>query len=455
MLLLIAECQGKAIRFPLAPDLQEVTIGSLPQNEIHVPYRGVSRHHFTLRRQDSGWRLHDLGSTNGTKVNGIKIQESSIKAGDVIEAGTVTFRVQNYTDDKIVPLPEEHPRPQTNATDPVSTDATTGFDRSLSGLHFPEGVIAGSSPKILQLYRQLQAIINSDISVLLIGETGTGKEVLAHTLHSSSKRAEGPFVAVNCAAIPLELMEAELFGIGERVATEVSQRKGKITIADGGTLFLDEFSAFSPALQPKVLRAIEEKAVTPVGQHKSLPVDFRLICATNEDPQQLIETGKLRKDLYHRVAAVEINIPPLRERKEDLPSLILGLLKHASDREEKAIAGISKELFTVLLNYEYPGNIRELTNLMNSMVALAHRGEVVDLHLAPGKLMTRTSVPEEEPDPFLNAPIDFHKKVDEFRIKLIRRALDQHNWNVSAAAKSLQVTAFGLRKMMKRLSIEK
>jgi transcriptional regulator with PAS, ATPase and Fis domain len=205
------------------------------------------------------------------------------------------------------------------------------------------------------------------------------------------------------------------------------------------------------SLQAKVLRAIEEKAITPVGEHRAIPVDFRLISATNEDPQELIRSGKLREDLYHRVAAVEIAIPPLRERSEDIPVLVLGLLQQISKKEKKPVAGISKKLLSVLSRYPYPGNIRELINLLNSMIALAHPGEMLDLHLVPAKLLQ----PGNEPlEPITSPePVDLHGKLDELSKTLILRALHHHNWNMTAAAKALGITRFGLRKMMKRLAI--
>jgi transcriptional regulator with PAS, ATPase and Fis domain len=456
MLILIADCFGKTIEFPLTGDRKEITVGSVPENQLFLPYKGVSRHHFSLIQRKNSWILKDLGSTNGTRLNGSKVVESELKAGDLIQAGIVEFKIVESEQDRLVQIPESKTSHKESVrTDKISSDfgAAQSENIFITGeFTFPEGMIPGKSARMREIYQKLHSIADSDISVLLIGETGTGKEMFARMLQLSGKRVNGPFIAMNCAAIPADLLEAELFGIGEKVATDVSQRIGKIVLADKGTLFLDELSAFPIELQAKILRAIEEKSVTPVGKNVPVLVDFRLICATNEDPQELIRTGKLREDLYHRVASLEVTIPPLRERKEDLAPMIIGLLQQICRREKKQIAGISKKLLSILTSYSYPGNVREMINLLSAMVAMAHPGEMLDLHLAPGKL-TQFHAPDQE----LEAPgedlIDLPAKLNETSKNWILRALNRHEGNISAAAKSLGISRFGLRKMMKRLGI--
>src|SRR5262249_47767268 len=265
----------------------------------------------------------DLGSTNGTKLNGATVKEAIVHPQDVIQAGTIEMRLIDSSKGNIIALPEVQTKPvERYETDKVSdVEHQPGPAYQSTKLVFPGGMIPAASVKMMEIYRQIDSLVDSDVGVLLAGETGTGKEMLARMLHLSGKRAQGNFVAMNCAAIPSELVEAELFGIGEKVATNVSRREGKMVLAHKGSLFLDELEAFPMAMQAKVLRALEEKKVTPVGQHQQVAADFRLIAATNEDPADLIRTGKLREDLYHRIAGVEITIPPLRERKEDLPLL--------------------------------------------------------------------------------------------------------------------------------------
>jgi transcriptional regulator with PAS, ATPase and Fis domain len=438
----------------------ELIAGSLPENEIYLPFKGISRKHFSLIKKKNEWWIKDLGSTNGILINGKKAIEGPLRRGDVIQAGTAMIRI-DLTDDEIQTI-----APAGNA---VNKNAGLETDKvgmvplqsqvpvySFSKLRFPEDFVPCSSPAMMEVLQKINSIADSDASVLLFGETGTGKEMMARTLHLSSKRSAGPFVAINCAAIPEDLAETELFGIGEKVATNVSQRKGKIVAADQGTLFLDELSAFPYDLQAKVLRALQEKSVTPIGENRAISVDFRLVSATNQDPEELIQQQKLREDLYHRLATIEIDLPPLRKRKEDLEILIPALLYQISKDEHKHFAGISKRLMAILINYDYPGNIRELTNILRSMVALAHPGEVLDIHLIPEKVLdVRTLGGAAFLQEKKNKPYDLRETVQNVTKDLIVQALAQNNGNIKKTADYLKVTTFGLRKTMKRLGIRK
>ncbi|HSE42654.1 MAG TPA: sigma 54-interacting transcriptional regulator [Acidobacteriota bacterium] len=459
MITLVVDSGIRPISFPLSESFGEIVAGSIPENAIYLPFKGISRRHFSVFKNKNSWWIRDLGSTNGTIINGKKIIESPLKIGDVVHAGTAQIRVEASDDliEAIELLSQYEHGQNTQKTDKVGTaSAEIGAPiYSFPKLIFPEDFIPTNSKVMMDIYRKVHQICESDASVLLIGETGTGKEMMAKMLHLSSKRKNGPFVAINCAAIPDELAEAELFGIGEKVATAVSQRKGKIALADKGTLFLDELSSFPYELQAKVLRALQEKTVTPIGESKTIPVDFRLISATNQEPADLIRTQKLREDLYHRVATVEIELPPLRERREDLGILIPAMLHQIAQKENKRLSGISKKLMTLLVNYEYPGNIRELMNILRSMVALAHPGEILDVHLIPEKMLgaktDRISMQSSEP----SKPYDLRKTLQDVSRDLITQALAQNDGNIVKTAQHLQLTPFGLRKMMKRLNIKK
>ena len=377
-LVLVAELHGKRILFPLPKETPEVFAGSQRDNTIYLPYKGISRRHFSLVYDDSGWLIRDAGSTNGIRINGKKLKEAAIQVGDTIEAGTIRLCVESQTEVESLRLQKPTMPAPAMGTDrmdlvPIAEKEPVFY---FPDLVFPKNLIVGNSPKMFEVYQSIHAVAESDMNILLVGETGVGKEMIAETLHLSSKRAKHPFVTVNCAAIPAELAEAELFGIGAKVATDVSERKGKIAAAHEGTLFLDEISSFPMSLQAKILRAIEERLVYAVGEHAPQKVNFRLLAATNEEPQFLITEGRLRSDLYHRFSAVEIHIPPLRERKEDLDSLILGLLHQILKKENKSVPAIGKTLLGLLRNYPYSGNVRELYNILVSIVAVASPGQV-------------------------------------------------------------------------------
>ncbi len=459
MIRLVAVCNERTITFPLTNGLKEVTAGSLPENEIYLPYKGISRRHFSVIHNDQGWFVQDLGSTNGTSLNGKNVERAPLKAGDVIQIGAIKIRVETTSQEV-----QQIDLPATGVTQARKTDKygevpfrAEEIPYSFPNLVFPDEMILGKSSVMMEIYFKLQSVARTDMNILFVGETGSGKDYLARMVHLSSGRS-GAFVPVNCAAIPSELVEAEMFGIGDKVATNVSQRKGKIAAADGGTLFLDELSAFPVGLQAKILRAIEEKRIELVGETRSTPVDFRLISATNEDPKELIRAGRLRQDLYYRLSSVEFYIPPLRERKEDLEVLIPAALKQIAEKENKRITSISKRLFALLLNYSYPGNVRELMNILKAIVAFAHSGEILDIHLVPEKLLGGNAAGEISDfaeSRLRQGDLDLRNTVDEFTRSFVVRALRIHGGNVPRAAKQLKVTTFGLRKMMKRLGISK
>lgn len=461
MLVLVATCQGRIIQFPLGPSASEITVGSLPDNNIVLPYPGVSRRHFSICKTGRGWMVQDLASTNGILLNRKKVQQAHVQLGDLLQAGGVDFRIRQLEDQLFVSLTEEAggDRPAARAGAITTTDVHSASSPAVSSfprLKFPEGMVPGRSHRMNEIYEKLNSIVDSDVNILLVGETGAGKEMIAKLLHLSGRRSLHPFVAVNCAALPADLLEAELFGIGEKVATDVNPRKGKMALADQGVLFLDELSAFPMAQQAKILRAIEERVVYPVGEHKPVPVDFRLISATNMPPADLIRTGLLREDLYHRIATMEFTLPSLGERKEDVEPLSIALIRAIAKRERKVISGITRKLLNILSQYQYPGNVRELSNILSSMVALANPGEILDVHLAPGRLLegaTAQTTTEEPQSNIPQHPVNLRAAVDDYTRKLVVQSLHQQDWNLTKTAKSLEMTTFGLRKMMIRLGI--
>lgn len=249
-------------------------------------------------------------------------------------------------------------------------------NRALRGVARREGFV-GTSPPVERLLELVQRVAPTDVSVMLRGESGVGKERVARLLHRSSERSEDPFVPLNCAALPETLLEAELFGIEEGVATGVARRLGKIELADGGTLFLDEVADLSLALQAKLLRVVQEREFERLGGRERIGVDLRLVTATNQDLEEMVEAGEFRSDLYYRLRVVVIEVPPLRERTTDIPLLARHFLEVYGERFGRRGLEFDRGAVRALATYDYPGNVRELENIIQAAIALAPPGDVI------------------------------------------------------------------------------
>jgi Nif-specific regulatory protein len=258
-------------------------------------------------------------------------------------------------------------------------------NRALRDVARREGFV-GDSPQIRELLELVHRVAPTGVNVILRGESGVGKERVARLVHSSSDRAHGPFVPLNCAALPESLLEAELFGIEEGVATGVSRRLGKIELANGGTLFLDEVGDLTLALQAKLLRVVQERELERLGGRERIPVDLRLVTATNRDLEEMVESGEFRRDLYYRLRVVVVNLPPLRDRRADIPLLARHFLEMYGERFGRPGLLLSREALAALMAHPFPGNVRELENVIQAAVALAP-GEVIgeqDLRIEAG-----------------------------------------------------------------------
>ena len=239
------------------------------------------------------------------------------------------------------------------------------------------GDLVGASPAMHEVYQLMEQVATTDATVLITGESGTGKEVVARATHDRSRRKAGPFVAINCAAVPEALLESELFGHAKGAFTDAKQaRHGLFQQASGGTLFLDEIGEMALALQPKLLRAIQERKVRPVGAEAEITVDVRLIAATNRDLEEMVEDKRFREDLYYRINVIHIPLPPLRARGGDVVLLAQHMLRHYAAVFDKRVVGLSPAAAERLLAYDWPGNVRELGNCLERAVALAHFEEI-------------------------------------------------------------------------------
>jgi DNA-binding NtrC family response regulator len=325
--------------------------------------------------------------------------------------------------------------------------AVRSEERSLS---FPEGYVPGESPAMRAFYAQLRPLLQGDLPVLLLGETGVGKECLARILHLSSPRRSGPFVAVNCAAIPGELLEAELFGIAKGVATGVTERAGRFQQANGGTLLLDEIGDMPLELQAKLLRALQEKEIQPVGG-TTVPVNLRVISATNSDLAQRIEAGRFRRDLYFRVAGFALRVPPLRERREDVPALTDSFLRSFGRETGKNVRGITVKALRALIEYSWPGNVRELEHEVRRLVYLCPEGEALDSTMLSAHLLVDSASPDDKETPLQS--LDLEKNVDALERRVIREALARASGNRTKAAKLLGISRNGLAIKMERFGL--
>jgi transcriptional regulator with PAS, ATPase and Fis domain len=322
----------------------------------------------------------------------------------------------------------------------------------------------GRSRVMLELFDTVKRLARHQSTILILGESGTGKELIARALHTLGPRRDGPFVAVNCATLSEPLLESELFGYERGAFTgAVGSKPGRFELADGGSLFLDEIGEVPVEMQVKLLRALQESEFERVGGIKTLRVDVRLIAATNRDPKQLIVEGRFREDLYYRLAVVPIALPPLRERREDIPALVQHFIRKYDARLGKRVEGIEDEALQVLMGYAWPGNIRELENLMERSVLFAD-GPLILASALPDTLRERgpqPPVPIAAVGPLgaIAAPSGASMKEivrhaqAELERELIGRALDETGGNVTRAAKRLQISRKSLQVKMKELGL--
>ena len=320
--------------------------------------------------------------------------------------------------------------------------------------------LVGQSPAMQRLRQLIETAGPTNSRVLIGGENGTGKELVARAIHMHSARVEHPFVAVNCAAIPETLIESELFGHEKGSFTgATSMKRGQFEQADGGTLFLDEIGDMSLNTQAKVLRALQEQQFTRVGGTKLMKVDVRVLAASNKDLEKEIEKGRFREDLYYRLNVVPIIVPTLRERREDIPALVRHFMKVHADEQGLRIKEVSPEAMEVLQQYEWPGNIRELRNLTERLMIMVP-GSVIEASQATMSLQGRTSHSATASSGQAASPL-FAKTYDSlrdarnaFEKEYIARKLREHHWNISRTAEDLKIERSHLHRKIKLLDVE-
>lgn len=391
-------------------------VGARPPADVVLTDDTVSRRHAELRAVEGGVLAIDLGSKNGTKVAGIPVQQVLLPRGEALHVGATKLSITV-----------------------LAADLSRGTGGQVA--RFGD-YLTGHAPLAASLAR-LERAAQSDATVLLQGETGTGKEVLARAVHDGSGRRDGPYVIVDCGGVTASLLESQLFGHKKGAFTgAIADHVGAFESANGGTVFLDELGELPLDLQPKLLRALEARTIRRVGDVADRPIDVRFVAATNRDLEVMAKDGRFRSDLYYRVAVVSVVIPPLRARPEDVPILAV----HLVERLSRGRAELTPEALSVLSAYDWPGNTRELRNVIERALA------VLDGHrVGPGDLFPEHATSDE-------APGTFHEAKDQviaaFEARYVRALLDRNGGNVSRAARESGLSRNALYALMKRAGLE-
>ncbi len=313
----------------------------------------------------------------------------------------------------------------------------------------------GDSLPMNKVFRVIEKVADSTSTVLILGESGTGKELVAKAIHYHSSRKDKPLIPVNCGAIPEELLESELFGHEKGAFTNaIRTRIGRFEMANGGTIFLDEVAEMSPHLQVKLLRILQEQEFERLGGAKTIRCDVRILAATNKNLDTLVEEGKFREDLYYRLKVIPISLPPLRDRKSDIPLLAHHFLENISKTKSKKHMSITKDVLKALISYDWPGNVREMENIIERMVILAE-GENITLDDLPEKVARKHALEPDENGFIPEEGLSLSNAVNDYERQLIIHALEKAGWVKNRAAKLLKMNRTTLVEKIKKQGIEK
>ena len=419
LLLVVVSGSARGKRVKLG---ERLTVGKAADNDLVLPDDTVSRHHCELERTARGVVVRDLGSTNHTRVGRTAVREAVIESGSTIVVGSVELLL----------------RGEPNRTQVLPSEATS-FGEAL-----------GTSLSMRQIFGVLERIAPTDASVLLEGETGTGKDVLARSIHQMSARKDQSFVVVDCGAVSYNLIESELFGHERGAFTgAVAARQGAFEIAGRGTVFLDEVGELPLDVQPKLLRVLESGEFRRVGGNKPLHAEARIVAATKRNLKEEVERGKFREDLYFRLSVVPITVPPLRTRREDVPALVEQFLDLARKRDPSASAiSLTRETVSALAAHDWPGNVRELRNVLDRAIYIAaaggeHEIRLVDLPVSPGSISGAPPSAANAGYPAFDAEKSYREIRSDFESEFERRyvawLLDRHSGNISAAAREAKM----------------
>ena len=413
-----------------------IHIGTRADNEVVLEGESVSRRHCCIVLDGDQYLLRDLDSTNGTYLNRIQIREAYLTPGCTLNIGSIELRFQTE---------DQHLR-----FEPSKADSC--------------GHIVGRSERMREIFGVIEQVAPTNTTVVLGGETGTGKEVAARTLHELSQRSKMPFVVVDCGSIPEHLIESELFGHERGAFTgALAARQGLFELANGGTIFLDEIGELRSELQPKLLRVLEQREIRRVGGSRAIKVDVRVLAATNRNLLHEVKEGRFREDLYYRLAVVHIRLPSLRERKEDIPLLAKHFLRvgqfNRSAEDKIRIRKIENDAIDAMMNYDWPGNVRELLNVIERACSLTRADSIqrkdMPEHVSGVRIVsvapeTQTAEPAIEPavdQAFKDAKEAWNS---QFERTYLAEIIERNDGNITRAAKDAGLDRKHLRRLLKK-----
>jgi len=424
---LVVRSDGGAARVISLAEGQEITIGRSSGAAIVVDDTRVSRAHARVRRSAGRLVLLDLGSRNGTRVNATVVQgaERVLARGDVIRAGSVEIIVA-------VASRAEAPRGEAPALE-------------------ADFVVADEA--MVKVFQVVRRLARTETTVLVLGETGSGKEIVSEQIHRAGPRSRGPFVRLNCASIPEALLESELFGHEKSAFTGADRRKiGYLEAAQRGTLFLDEIGELPLSMQAKLLRAVETRRVVRVGGTQEIEVDVRLVCATHRNLQAEVAAGRFRQDLYYRISTFVLNVPPLRERRAEIALLAHRFARLVAERMGEVPPTIAPKAMLALSAHSWPGNVRELRNAIEHAIVLADAG-VIELEHLPATVQGRGAALDSAPGSV--TPGGMTSRVADLEQKSIEEALDAEGGNQTRAARRLGISRRGLIYKLEKYGIRR
>lgn len=429
--LVVVEGPNRGKKFTLSKDV--VKVGKRENNDLVITDTTVSRNHLEIVYKEDSFLLRDLDSTNGTFINGTRVKEAYLAPGDHIKVGNTTLEFVAF-DEKV-------------RIEPSKLDSF--------------GEMVGKSIKMRQIFSILEKISPTHATVIIEGETGTGKELVARAVHENSQRKGNAFVVFDCSAVAPNLIESELFGHERGAFTgAVKSRRGAFEAASSGTIFLDEIGELTLDLQPKLLRALEQREVRRVGANVPTKIDVRVICATNRNLKKEIDEGRFREDLYYRLSVIKITLPPLRDRPEDIPVLLEKFLTTAKFNQladgNLKVRKVDDNALKVLSRYDWPGNVRELSNIIERACSFVEGDTISKAHLdfifaemSHGE--DRTERMKVEADiPFKDAK---QKIVESFEKEYLQDLLQRNNHNLSKASREAKIDRKHLRNLLKKHGI--